>query len=633
MTIDVDSVFAGAQALANGAVADTIQALNAVQAQLAGFEQPEIAPIAVPVDNLPDPPALVKMDPLERVVYDAPPRPAAAPVFQDVGAVSLGQAPVLQATRPNLVQPATPTQIAPFLGTAPAISTQFDFPEPPTQLLNPTIPEPVIADRPEPVKPQVMLPEFSAVRPVNTAQAPADLAADFERGFQGAQTALVSSISGYVDQMLDRYNPQYSSQMARIEAQLTRYMEGGTGLSPDVENAIYERGRDKIQAEHARARDAAWSDAASRGFTLPDGVLHATVARSRQAAADNLARAATEIAIKQAEMEQQNLQFAVTTSTGLRTAVMSAALNHWQTLASISGQAIEYGKTVASLLVETYNARVRAFQVELDAYRAEAAVYDTRLKAALAAIDLYKAEVDVLQSMVQVDTAKINAYRARIESLGTLASVYRSRIDAITSKAGLEKLKLELFQSQVQTYTAQVQAKEAEWRGYAAAMSGEETKLRAFGEEVRAYSAQVDGYRAETAAKAEAVRAQAAVNEARARQFEAQMRAYSADVNARTEEARVNVAIEGQKLQAFQAEAQAAIANSTLVLNHFKTKAEVANANADRDFRAQLAVVEYIKQFQELLVRMTQAAAQTQQQFATAGLNSINAIVTKTADY
>ena len=53
------------------------------------------------------------------------------------------------------------------------------------------------------------------------------------------------------------------SQMAAIEAQLTRYLNGGTGLDPLVEEAIYNRGRARNDFEAKRVQDAALREAAA----------------------------------------------------------------------------------------------------------------------------------------------------------------------------------------------------------------------------------------------------------------------------------------------------------------------------------------------------------------------------------
>ncbi|MCU9611831.1 hypothetical protein OEK97_28405, partial [Escherichia coli] len=80
------------------------------------------------------------------------------------------------------------------------------------------------------------------------------------------------------------------------------------------------------------------SDMAARGFTLPTGALTSALQQARQAGADNNAQAARDIVVLQAELEQKNLQFAITTSAGLRTMIVNASAAYMQHVVSIFSQ-------------------------------------------------------------------------------------------------------------------------------------------------------------------------------------------------------------------------------------------------------------------------------------------------------
>lgn len=625
----VDAYIDAAKGYASQALTDAQRALDSATTLVStvGYLSPNVE--LPPLDGTLNPPDLLDVPALNDTSIDLPTAPGDAPDFQDIDSVDTSGAPALDAQAPSVVLPVAPASIEPFNGSLPAINTNIEFPEPPDQLINPLIPDPVIADRAEPVKPNVILPVFDAAQPESPAQAPTDLPGQMERAYRGASPSMVAAMEGQVDAMLTKYNPRYQPALAAIEAQLQRYLDGGTGFNPAVENAIYERSRDKMGAEYRRVRDTAWSEAASRGFTLPGGALMSAVLQARQGAADNLARASTEIVIKQAEIEQANLQFAVTTSASLRTTMLNAALNYHGNLIQINGQALDFAKTTVGLVVETYNTALKAYAAQLDGWKAEAAVYETRLKAAMAGIELYKAEIDALQAMVQVDVARVNVYRARLEALNSLASVYRSRIDAVVAKASMEKLKLELFQSQVQAYTARVQAKNSEWQGYSAALGGEEAKARIFGTQVQAYTAEVGGWQAKIQAQTEAVRAAALTNESRSRQYESTVRAYSAVVTAKGEVARTRLENERQKIIAFQAKTQAAVSYATLAQTYYKTKADVQVSYADMNLRAQLGQITSMNNFQGTIANLANQSASIYAQLAGTAMSGMNSLVVK----
>lgn len=560
----------------------------------------------------------------------------AAPTFSGnliaIGDVDIGIAPELSAVAPGLSMPSRPADMPAFTEVAPVITTDIAFPEPPSELEHPTMVAPVTPDRVAPTKPDVLLPSFDALAPVNTAVAPTGLQDEMLHQYRQAVPEMVAVLDLQVDAMLGRFNPRFHDQMDGIETRLNQLMAGGSGLTPAVENAIYERARDKNHAEYERLRDSAWNDVASKGFTLPNSALVGTLFSARQALADSNARAANDIAIKQAEMEQQNLQFAITASSGLRTAMLNAAMGYHQTLVTINGQALEYAKTSLSLVIEVYNTQVKEFSVRLEAYRADAAIYEARLKGALAAIDLYRAEIDALQAMTQVDVAKIGVYKAQVESLGVLANVYRSRIEAVQSKAGLEKLKLELFQSQVQTYSAQVQAKNAEWQGYQAAVSGEEAKVRIFGQQVQAYSAQMAGYKAKVEAQAEGVRARSLANNAILDRFNAELKAYSTKVEARANIAKIVGTDAQMRLSFYQENIASKVKYNTMALDLYKAQADTYYRQAEVKLKAAMASGDAALNYQKVVADLASATANAYTGIAKATLSGMNTIVGMTEE-
>lgn len=619
-----------ARGYAQGVLTEAQAALAAAANSITGVGY--LAPV-IELEDPGDPPQspdMPTMPTLQGADFGLPTGPGAAPQYQDIGAIDLSGAPVQTAVAPVLTMPARPTEAAPFTGVLPAINTDgYDFPEPPDQLVNPVFPEPEITDRPVPVKPDVVLPVFDKAAPVFNATAPDDLAGAMERSYRDISPTMSAVLDGQVDALLAKYCPRYHSSMETLELRLAKLMEGGSGFSGDVERAVLERAKDRDLGEYRRVRDAAWADAADRGFTLPTGALLAAQARARQAASDNIARANTEIVIKQAELEQQNLQFTISTSLNLRQSILSAMLGFHGNLVQINGQALDYAKTVAALLVEAYNTQVKAFSAQLDAWRAEAAVYETRLKGALALIDLYKAEIDALQALTQVDVARVNVYRARIDSLQALANVYRTRIDAIVSRSQLEKLKLDLFGAQVQAYSAMTQAKANEWSGYRAAIDGEETKVRLFGAQVQADAQTVAIWRGKIDAQSEAVRAAAITNDSRARQYESAWRAYTATVSARGEVARTKLENERQELLAFQAESQAKSTFAQTAAAMYRARADVQIGYADVRLKAQLATADSMRNFQSALAGLANTNAELYSRTAGMAMGGLNSILLK----
>lgn len=622
----VETLISDARSYSSNVLGDATVALEAAAAAITSIGYTIVVPNDVAMPNAPDLGDTITAPTLADIALDLPTAPASSYVFQDISDIEAGEAPVLSGAAPELILPDKPAGLGDFAIAQPTVNLSVTFPSAPS-LITPL--EPTLLERAEPDKPLVTLPIFGATLPTGVPDAPTDLADDLRSAYADAAPQFMNVVNSLVDVELAKVNPRFHDQMAALETQLDRYLAGGTGLAPAVEDAIYSRARGKNDAEARRVRDQALSDAAGRGFTLPTGALMSAVQQARQAGADNNARAAAEIVVMQAEMEQKNLQFAVTTSAGLRTAMVSAMMSYMQNLTSINGQALDYAKSILMALVETYNTQVRVFEARLEAYKAEAAVHETLIRAALATVEVYKAEISALQAMTQVDMARVDIYKARIDSMTALTSMYKTQVDAAVSKASLEKLKIDLFQAQVQAFGAQVQAKNSEWQGYVAAVNGEEAKARMFGAQVQGYQAQVQGYAATIAAKSEVVRSQALTNDARAKQYVAEVGAYQAVVSAKGEVARTKLENQRQEILAFQAETSAQVANFQVRSEYYKATAQIGIENARLSVQSLLASAANMRQYGESVARVAVSSAEVYGGLAGAAVAGMNTLASQ----
>lgn len=615
-----------ASGLLNTATAALNTAVNAVTST--GFTTLSFS--GVPLPAPPVLPATLVPPVLDTITLDLPAEPDSTLLFQDISPIETGTLPLLTAVAPTLTLPNKPAALADFLVELPTINTALTFPEPPAELLSPNIEVPVIATRTMPTKPNTNLPSFSAVAPADTTVAPSNLDLSFANAYSGAAPVMITMMDGYVDSMMAKYHPGYSAAKATLEAQLARYMAGGTGINAATEDAIYERERDKVSAEARRVSDASFSEYADRGFTMPPGALAAAVSAARQGGADNLARTAREIRVMAMEMEQKNLQFAVDRSADLRKAAVSSALAYHQNLTSINGQALEYAKNILGSIVELYNITVKAYATRVEGYKAEAVVYETRLKSALAGVELYKIEIQAEEALANVDRAKVEVYKARVEALMVYANVYRARIEAVRGRADLEKLKIEVFGAQVGAFTAKVQAKNAEWQGYRATIDGEQAKGQLFAVQVQGYLGQIQGFKAVIDAKSEAVRATAITNNARAEQLKAIMNSYATVVQARGDVAKTKLENNRQSVISFQAQSQATIANAQIRNEYYRSTGEISIKNAALSIEAIVKGAELTRAYSNSIAQLHNANATIHGSLAGSAMAGMNSLAAET---
>lgn len=394
--------------------------------------------------------------------------------------------------------------------------------------------------------------------------------------------------------------PEYASQLLdALKDTLLARLSGGTGLAPAVEQAIWDRARDR-ETKIAQANEDEINRASeAMGFPLPSGVLAAQLVEARQTYYDKLSELSRDIAIKQAELEQENLKQTIAAGMQLEGQLIDYAYK-------LEALSFENAKTYADNAVQVYNSSVEGYKALLAGYAQYAANYKTLIDAELSKIEVYKAQlqgeqtkadinntlvqqykatidagmsqveiyraqVGAAQTLIQLEqtkisaageqvrafvaqvnaeTAKVEAYKAGVQAQATLVDMYKTKADAFGAKVGAqaEKAKAELAR-----YNALVQAKQSEWEGY-------KTKVQTEGERIRALGLQsnalLDGYKATTTAIEAESRMHTALWETQLKDYEASIQAtlqtakINADVALQTNNARLDAAKVGAQVYA-----------------------------------------------------------------------------------
>ncbi len=540
-------------------------------------------------------------------------------------------APTFGEKAPTFKPPNTPSPHGSRSVSTPSVRTDFGFPDPPAALGTPleTI---TFSDHRVPDAPTIGgLPELS-VQPVMDVAAPTRLAENFESGFVEQRTQLMTLAQAYTEEMINKYAPGHVAGMAALEAKLSAYLEGGTGLKPEVEDAIYSRAQAKNDKEAKRVQDAVLADTAARGFTLPGGAMVSALARARQDAANLNAAKVNEIIIMQAELEQKNAQFAVTTSASVRTTVLQLTTQWMQALVTINGQALDAAKAVMAAVIEAYNSAVRVYTIKLEAWKAEVALIDARVKLILADVEVYKGQITALQAEYQVDQMKIDRLKAQVGMMSALAEVYKTRVESVVSQASLEKLKIDIYQGQIQAYTATVQAKNAEWQGYTAQISGFSAEAQAYGARVSAYNAEAQAYKTKIEAQTGVLQATVAGNQATVDAYKAGVSAFSAKVQAETGHFQGNLQTKQAAFSSYKARIEFATAKYNTQLSFYSKESARILEEAREKFNAQSRKAELFLKLSEStgaaaieVGKVSGAMAQT----ALSGLNAL-AVTTET---
>ena len=347
------------------------------------------------------------------------------------------------------------------------------------------------------------------------------------------------------------YSPgaRYASQLLdNLKAQLNARIQGGTGLSPAVEQAIWGRALDRETAVALAREQEVMRGAEALGFPLPSGVLAGQLQDARREYHDKLSGLSRDIAIKQAELEQANLQQATQLALQLESTLLEDAYK-------LEVLAIDAAKAAADNAIAAHNAAIEHFKALLAGYQAYASAYETVIRAELNKVEVFKALLSAEQTKADINKSLVERYKAEIDGSMAAVQIYQARIGAAKTLVELEGTRIQAGAEQVKAFVATVNAETAKADMYKATIGAEATKVEAVGTLARAYAAKVGG-QAEKA-RVEIAKLQAKV-QAKSLEWDgwkARLSAATAEVEAAARKS--SVIVDGYRIGVSAAEAQA----------------------------------------------------------------------------
>ncbi|MGH8566540.1 MAG: hypothetical protein ACREXU_00615 [Gammaproteobacteria bacterium] len=262
---------------------------------------------------------------------------------------------------------------------------------------------------PTPGRPNVVIPPFDPT---------IDLTGDFRRAYDDAVADFDPAFQSQITSFLSTYFPNFAGCLkTSVDGWLCSTLtDGGTGMQPAVENALWQRSREREILDARRAEDEAVSGFAARGWALPGGVLIDAVLRVQQVLSDKVSTHSRDVMVKQAEIEIENIRFAVDQGVKLRLGVISALVDFLRTWASMKELAIEKAKALL-------DAKTRLYQ-------SVAAYYGAIIEAARLVLDYDKLQIDSFVGTQEISAdraiarveAQVNAAIKAAEAMGAMAA-------------------------------------------------------------------------------------------------------------------------------------------------------------------------------------------------------------------
>ena len=330
-----------------------------------------------------------------------------------------------------------------------------------------------------PEAPAIVLPELEALDAITVPDFEFAELPDFDGQAPSADGIVVPNV------FINWQEPEYKSELLDdLLGQIQRMMAGGTGLPPAVEDALFARTRERDSQETSRAVQEAVDSWAARGYSMPPGMLTKAAGVIREQGRLKAAEMNREIFVQAAQIEIENLRFAVTQGMALEQLLQNLFENTAKRL-------FEMARFEAESQISLFNAHIGLFNAKTAAFNTLAQVYRTRLDGALAKLQAYKTRLEGLAAIGQLNQQKVEIYKAKFQGVQAATEIFNSMMRGAQVKADVIKNQFDAYRADVQAFAEQIGAEKVKFDAFSSLVKAEESKAGMLESQSRAYAATV----------------------------------------------------------------------------------------------------------------------------------------------
>jgi hypothetical protein len=519
-----------------------------------------------------------------------PPNTSVRPSLVDVPEIDVPEFPVFNIPDPDILLPPRPEE-RPIQGPGDApVPDTIDIPQAPPVTLPPP---PSLQDIVLPSPPEITLPEFEG-----TVDAP-----------------------DITDPVQFSWNESpFNSDIWRVflDKVIAGIRDGGTGLDPGVEQQIWARALLRQQQDNDRAYEEIENYHAAKGWDMPQGAL----AGQLQEKSDEIDRGRREtnidIAVKQAELAQQNDQFLL--QMGKDAELILRDFHNAQ-----MNRALEASKAAATNSIELLNGRIAKYNTQIEKYKADAQVFGERIKAALVHTEIFKSQIEGAKVSVEVQANLVQLYDKQLQGIKSAIDVYVAQVEGARIHAQIEGIKIQSFGERVSAYVAEISGEKARYETYATAVGAETSKMALFSERVKAFSE-------ETRAKGLLVEAQDKVagakinrNNGEIERYKAELAAYSMETEAVAKKIGAIVDAYRGEVDAYSAETNAEASRLSVLVKEIDARIQLGRFNLEKALAEVEAATSGYVAIKKLQLDGITGITQVGAQLAASAMNAVSA--------
>lgn len=405
---------------------------------------------------------------------------------------------------------------------------------------------------------------------------------------------------------------EYSSEFrdSLMEVLHDDMVNGGSGINPDDEQALFERARDREAVTYRDNQSQIARQFAARGFKMPTGVMAGLSARARDGFNAAMSGVNRDIMLRRSEMHTQARQFAIQAGTTLDNAKMAYH-------GSVMERAMNVARYVAQFGIEYHNLQVERFRDSLN---------------------LWQTISQVRTQWVDNAVKKTREYELKLEKMnltdrrnGRRTELMEAMNRAVQVADQIRKADLEVGALQLENNKNRIEQSKLLTQNYSEIMRSNDAAARAYGEAIRAetlrnepFRLNLEAHREERESKMDKVRMQQVskdtevnVQRGNLQRYEMRQQQYFKELDNAIRVASEKAKILGFNIEGWKEKMNAADRTASYEL-------QAARENAELRFREHRAELERIRTDGEL-IRVT---TDTKLSASKAGIGLYESLIT-----
>lgn len=267
-----------------------------------------------------------------------------------------------------------------------------------------------------------------------------DFSSEVKDAFDHAFGSFNESLKPQILDYLDEFFPDIAASIKTgSDEWIVSALADGRAVPVDVENALWNRTRDREVQDGLRTEQSIVEAAAARGFSMPPGTMAYAVAANQQDTQKRLSALNRDIAIKAFDVANDNSKFAVQAAIGLRSTFVGALSDFIKTAMVQPSQAADYAKTILTAKTALYDTAVRIYSANIAEEEMRTGVLHKNQAIELQSTDLwYRARDNMTDAQIKIAQVKANAAMAQAAMMAEVAGkALATRNTMISASAGV----------------------------------------------------------------------------------------------------------------------------------------------------------------------------------------------------